>query len=231
MTHINIAIDGPAGAGKSTVAKKVSDLLGKGYYYIDTGALYRGITYIVLYNSIDITNERAILEELQRHELAFDQNQKLMINGQVYAEAIRTPEVTSHVSSIAAYPGVRSYILSLLRKLAVTGGVVMDGRDIGSYVLPNAEVKIFLTASLEERAKRRAEELQSKSYEIDLSALQKEIADRDKQDTERKESPLIQAEDAIRIDTTNLTIDEVVQEIVAISRTMIKELNHCQVKS
>jgi len=214
VLRINIAIDGPAGAGKSTVARKVADKLGEGYIYVDTGALYRGITYWALKENIDINNEDEVMPTIDKIDLKFDFNQNLLINGYSYIDEIRTPIVSQNVSTVASYPKVRRYILELLRELASNGGVVMDGRDIGTFVLPDAEVKIFLTATIEQRANRRATELSNKNYNISLDVVKEEILLRDNRDSNRKESPLLQAKDAVLIDTTELSIDEVVDKII-----------------
>ena len=219
---INIAIDGPAGAGKSTVARMVATRLGEQYTYVDTGALYRGITYQALKNCIDIANEADVVHLANHIKLGFNPQQQLLIDGILTAEEIRTPEVSQNVSRVAAYPGIRQFLLKYLRELADNGGVIMDGRDIGTAVLPNADVKIFLTACIDERAARRASELRSKNYSVDIQTLKKEIALRDQQDSEREVSPLIKADDAILIDTTKLSIEQVVDEIVAICTQTIE---------
>ncbi|OEF96027.1 (d)CMP kinase [Desulfuribacillus alkaliarsenatis] len=210
---LNIAIDGPAGAGKSTVAKKLADKLGAEYTYIDTGALYRAIAYQAIKFNTDLYNEEAVYEIAKSTKLAFDSNNNVLINGEEKSEEIRTPEVSNNVSQVATYPKIRNHILILLRKLAMDGGVVMDGRDIGSFVIPTADVKIFLTADIDQRAKRRASELQQKNFDVDIKVLKQEILLRDQKDSEREQAPLIQAPDAILLDTTNLSINEVVEEI------------------
>ncbi len=223
VPHINVAIDGPAGAGKSTVARKLAEKLGNPYIYVDTGALYRGITYQAQKYDVDIQDQEQVLALAEQMKMDFDSDYRLWIDGVLRAEEIRTPEVSRNVSIVAAYAGIRQYVLEFLKQLAMDGGVVMDGRDIGMYVLPNAEVKIFLTASIDERAARRMAELQGKNYALDIETMKKEIQERDDLDTGREISPLVQAPDAILIDTTNLQIDEVVEKIYEICRRSMRD--------
>lgn len=213
-----VAIDGPAGAGKSTVSKlaaKAMDLL-----YIDTGAMYRAVAWKALQSQEEITDQ-VILRALQgiKIRLAYhDGVTQVFVDGQDVTAEIRTPEVSRIVSQVAALGPVRERMVELQREMAAEGGVLMDGRDIGTHVLPQADVKIFLTASIEERAKRRCRELRQKGYAVELSDIEKDIAARDHADSTRKISPLIQAEDAVLLDTTHLSIDEVVQKILEICR-------------
>ena len=213
-----IAIDGPAGAGKSTVAKIVARRLG--YIYIDTGAMYRAVAWAVLERKVNLASERDIAE-LTR-SLAIDLNYadnvlKVAVNGRDVTEEIRTPRVSQLVSEIAQIAAVRAAMLDLQRDMARVGGVVMDGRDIGTHVLPNADIKIFLTASIEERAKRRWLELKEKGFEINFEQLKQEIAHRDKMDSERTIAPLRQATDALFIDTSGMTVNEAAQAIISVS--------------
>ena len=213
-----IAIDGPAGAGKSTVAKIVADQLG--YIYIDTGAMYRGVAWKTLQQDKDASNA-AILHAVHdiNVRLACTENgTKIAVDGVDVTREIRTPEVTHIVSRVAALGAVREKMVELQRAMAREGSVVMDGRDIGTNVLPNADVKIFLTASVEERARRRYDEMKDKGYAVDFEELKQEIAARDKQDSERAISPLRQAEDAVLLDTTELSIDDVVGRILDLSK-------------
>ncbi len=214
----NIAIDGPAGAGKSTVAKALAKKLG--YLYIDTGAMYRALTLKALENNIDISDEEALkkLAQTTNIKLTPGEEQKVYLDEMDVTEAIRMPEVTKNVSQVAQYAGVREKLVLCQRKLAEKNLVVMDGRDIGTNVLPNAKYKFYLSASIHERAKRRYEELKQKGYEVDFDKLMLEIENRDRQDSSRKIAPLVQAPDAIFIDTTNLTPEEVIEKIYFIVR-------------
>ena len=212
-----IAIDGPAGAGKSTVAKIVAEKLG--YTYIDTGAMYRGVAWKTLRDDKDAPDE-AILRAVHDIDVRLactESGTRVTVDGTDVTAEIRTPEVTHIVSRVAALGPVREKMVELQRAMAADGAVVMDGRDIGTNVLPNADVKIFLTASVEERARRRYDEMVAKGYAVDFDELKDEIASRDKQDSERAISPLRQAEDAVLLDSTALTIDEVVARILELS--------------
>ncbi|WP_134683277.1 (d)CMP kinase [Brevibacillus migulae] len=218
---MNIAIDGPAGAGKSTVAKIVAARLQ--YVYIDTGAMYRALAWAVQREGIEVTDEQAVsrLLEKNRIRLARNQQEQLVFWNEIdITSEIRTPEVSQYASIVASHGEVRMQMLALQRELAKEGNVVMDGRDIGTHVLPNAEVKIFLTASIRERAERRLAELQAKGHETSLEELEAEIAERDKRDSEREVAPLKQAEDAVLVDTSGKTIDEVVEQILEICKRM-----------
>ncbi|MCW1241091.1 (d)CMP kinase [Bacillus pretiosus] len=215
--RISIAIDGPAAAGKSTVAKVVAKKLS--YVYIDTGAMYRTITYAALEQKVDIENEEKLMEVVKNVNIEFQQGentQLVFLNGQDVSEVIRTPEVTNRVSIVAKHRLVREKMVRRQQELAEKGGVVMDGRDIGTHVLPDAEVKIFMLASVEERAERRHLENINKGFDSNLEQLKKEIAQRDKLDSEREVSPLKKADDALELDTTSLSIEEVVQKIMSI---------------
>ena len=213
-----IAIDGPAAAGKSTVAKIVARK--KSYIYIDTGAMYRAITYLALKKGVDLNDEAALTALLKESAIDLtvspEGEQKVYIAGEDVTEAIRTDDVSNQVSIVAKYAGIREEMTKRQQQLAEKGGVVMDGRDIGTHVLPNAEVKIFLLASVEERAKRRFEENVKKGYNVNYETLAEEIRRRDKLDSEREISPLKKADDALEIDTTSLTIDEVAEKILQV---------------
>jgi len=215
--RISIAIDGPAAAGKSTVAKVVAKKLS--YVYIDTGAMYRAITYAALEQKVDIENEEQLMEVVKNVNIEFQQGentQLVFLNGQDVSEVIRTPDVTNRVSIVAKHRLVREEMVRRQQELAEKGGVVMDGRDIGTHVLPDAEVKIFMLASVEERAERRHLENTNKGFDSNLEQLKEEIAQRDKLDSEREVSPLKKADDALELDTTSLSIEEVVQKIMSI---------------
>ena len=209
-----IAIDGPASAGKSTVAKILAKDLG--YVYCDTGAMYRALTYQALQFKIDPTDEQALVSLLKKMELSFEpseKKQKVFVNHIEVTEAIRQPDVTNLVSVVAAHSEVRKELVKRQKKIADQGKIVMDGRDIGTAVLPHAEVKIFLVASVDERADRRYKENLSNGVNTPLDTLKQEIAERDYKDSHRTVSPLKQAEDAILVDTTGLGIEQVVQKI------------------
>lgn len=219
---IKIAIDGPASAGKSTVAKIVASELG--YVYCDTGAMYRALTYQAIEKNIEITDEKRLVELLKEMTISFEpneDNQKVFVNGEEVTEAIRLPNVTNSVSAVSAHGEVRKELVKRQQEIASPGGVVMDGRDIGTAVLPTAEVKIFLVASVDERAQRRYKENVSKGIETSLEVLKQEIADRDYKDSHREVSPLIQAEDAILLDTTSLSIEQVAGKIREIIHTKL----------
>jgi len=215
MRKLIIAIDGPAGEGKSTVAQIVAQRLN--YTYIDTGAMYRAVTWQVMQNDIDITNAEAVRKIVCTINIGLKyRNGKMHVtaNDIDITEEIRLPEVSRVVSEVAKLIVVRTAMLTLQQQMAQQGGVVMDGRDIGTHVLPNADLKIFLTASIDERARRRWLELKENGVAVDLKVLQEEIACRDKTDCERAVAPLVQAKDAILIDTTELSIDGAVDEIL-----------------
>ena len=213
--NIQIAIDGPAGAGKSTIAKIVAEKLG--YTYIDTGAMYRSITYKALTNHIDINDELAMTQLLldSTIELKPSKNGQLVIlDDQDVSEELRSNEVTSSVSIVAAHASLRIEMVKRQLAMAAVGGIVMDGRDIGTHVLTEAELKVFMSASVEERAKRRQLDNEVRGIPSHFDQLVLEISNRDKMDSEREASPLVQAKDAIYLDTTFLTIDEVVNQII-----------------
>ncbi|WP_025028862.1 (d)CMP kinase [Caldalkalibacillus mannanilyticus] len=226
MDKINIAIDGPAGAGKSTVAKKVADYLR--YIYIDTGAMYRALTWKAIQEKLDLNSDEQLSKRL--HQMKIDlqpspQGQKVFVDGEEVTDQIRQRDVTNQVSTVATHYKVREGMLLLQRELAENKGIVMDGRDIATHVLPDAEVKIFLSASIEMRAKRRFLEFQAKGVEHDLEQLKKEISLRDQQDSEREIAPLRKAPDAIEIDSSNLSIDEVVEKILQMVNESKKRSN------
>ena len=207
----NIAIDGPAGAGKSTIAKKLAAELG--YVYIDTGAMYRAMAYYFLTNNIKAEDESAISEACKRVEVSISYEngtQHVWLNGTDISDKIRTEEVGNMASSTSVYPVVRTKLVELQQQLAKKTDVIMDGRDIGTVVLPDANVKIFLTASSRIRAQRRYDELTEKGIECDLDAIEKDIIERDYRDMHRETSPLKKAEDAVELDTSDLDIDGVV---------------------
>lgn len=215
MNNIQIAIDGPAGAGKSTIAKIVAEKLS--YTYIDTGAMYRAVTYKALQQQIALDDAAALGEMLTNTTINLQpspQGQLVFVDGENVSDAIRSNEVTSNVSQVAAHANVREHLVEIQYDLAKNGAVVMDGRDIGTHVLPNAELKVFMSATVEERARRRQLDNEKRGIPSSFEQLMEEIALRDKMDSEREASPLVQAEDAIFLDTTTLTIDEAAQAIL-----------------
>lgn len=213
-----IAIDGPAGAGKSTIAQIAAKELG--YTYIDTGAMYRAVAWKVLQTGETVTDDLIVrvVKDIDVVLSYTDGKTKVFVDGTEVSGEIRTPEVSGIVSQVARLAPVRVKMVDLQRQMAAKGAVVMDGRDIATNVLPNADVKIFLTASIEERAARRGKELREKGYDVDMAKLQRDIAARDKADSEREISPLVQAEDAVLVDTTGMTIPEVVARIMELCK-------------
>lgn len=207
----NIAIDGPAGAGKSTIAKKLAKDLG--YIYVDTGAMYRAMAYYFLKNGISAEDEAAIASACPDVDVTIryeNGEQQVLLNGENVNGVIRNEEVGNMASSTSVYPVVRTKLVELQRQLAAKENVIMDGRDIGTVVLPNADVKIYLTASSRVRAQRRYDELKAKGQECSLEDIEKDIIDRDYRDMHRETSPLKQAEDAVLLDSSDLDIDGVV---------------------
>ncbi len=214
MTTYNIAIDGPAGAGKSTIARKVAKELS--YIYVDTGAMYRTIALYLLRKGVDAAQESAVaavLPEIQVSIRYEDQAQQMLLNGENVSGLIRTEEVGNMASKVAALPCVREKLLDLQRELARTHDVVMDGRDIGTNILPNAQLKIYLTASVETRAQRRFLELTQKGVDCSYEKIKEDIEKRDDQDMHREIAPLIQAKDAVYLDSSDMTIDEVAEKV------------------
>ncbi|NQN52677.1 (d)CMP kinase [Streptococcus suis] len=215
MKSIQIAIDGPASSGKSTVAKIIAKQLG--YTYLDTGAMYRSATFLALKNGIEVTNQEKIVQLLESNPIRFgrDENgeQLVFVGDCDVTLPIRDNQVTNNVSAVAALPLVREKLVHLQQEIAQAGGIVMDGRDIGTVVLPQAELKIFLIASVEERALRRFKENTERGIETDLETLKEEIAARDFKDSNRAVSPLKAADDAITFDTTGVSIEGVVKFI------------------
>ena len=211
---MNIAIDGPAGAGKSTIAKKLARELG--FIYVDTGAMYRAMAYYFLQNGIASDDEAAIAKACPAVDvtIAYENGeQQVLLNGENVNGVIRTEQVGNMASATSVYPVVRKKLVELQQGLAAKADVIMDGRDIGTCVLPNAQVKIYLTASSKTRATRRYEELTAKGESCDLEEIEKDIIERDYRDMHRETSPLKQAEDAVLVDSSDLTIDEVVTAI------------------
>ena len=212
MKNLVIAVDGPAGAGKSTIAKIIADKLN--INYIDTGAMFRAVSYKVLQNNIDTTDEQAIIEVAKASEIDFKDN-NIYLDGKILKEEIRTPEVSNNVSNVAQIKEVRYLMVDVQREIGNRSSVILDGRDIGSYVFPNADYKFFLNASPEERGERRYKELVKKGYETTLEEVIKDVIRRDEIDSIREFAPLVKADDAIEIDTTAKSIEGVVEDVIS----------------
>ncbi len=222
----NIAIDGPAGAGKSTIAKLVAKKLG--FIYVDTGAMYRAIALYLLRGGIPAHDEAAVSGAVHSAKITIcyqDSEQKVLLNGEDVSGLIRTEEVGKMASATSAYPAVRAHLLQLQRDLAAFQNVLMDGRDIGTCILPDADAKIFLTASAHVRGLRRYKELMEKGVMCNLQEIEQDIIERDHKDMNREIAPLKQAEDAVLIDSSDMTIDQVVEAIIgaAASRGLVVE--------
>lgn len=224
FSDLKIAIDGPASSGKSTVAKKLANL----YHlvYVDTGAMYRALTYLALTKNVSVEDEESLLALLKDSRITFEkveEGQLVYVNNQDVTEDIRKHPVTNNVSVVSAYSSIREEMVRRQQEMAKNIGVVMDGRDIGTVVLPNADVKIYLVASVNERAERRYLENTEKGIETDFDTLKREIIARDAYDTNREVSPLKQAKDAVLLDTSNLSIEEVVHECSQIIENKVKK--------
>ncbi len=218
-----IAIDGPAASGKGTVAVRLAEALG--YLYVDTGAMYRAVAWQALQENISWEDGDALGELAERLDIQFVRkvingvpHYRVLVNGQDATEAVRSPEVGRGSSIVAQHPAVRRALVAKQRALAKIGGVVMEGRDIATVVLPDADVKFFITASLSERARRRYEQYRARGVEVDLAAIQAELAERDRRDSQRKVAPMRIAKDAIVVDTTNLSVEETVAAVVNLVR-------------
>ena len=218
-----IAIDGPAGVGKSTISKLIAQKLG--FLYIDTGAIYRAITWKVLKNKINLDDEKLISDLVSKTHLVIKRINnkigdyyKIFIDGENVTSKIRNPKIDQNVSQIAKLPKIRKQLISLQRELAQEGNIVMEGRDIASKILPNADIKLYFTASEEERIKRRYKEIKKKGYKIDYKEVKEQVKQRDLIDSRRKCAPLIKTKDAILIDSTKKSIEEVKDDILEIIR-------------
>ncbi|MBR6922101.1 MAG: (d)CMP kinase [Clostridia bacterium] len=217
MSIFRIAIDGPSGAGKSTVAKALAKRLG--FVQVDTGAMYRSVGLYIYRKGIQPDDADAVIPQLENIniDLGFsEEGQRIYLNGEDVSEKIRQNEISAYASKVSAIPAVRVFLLEMQRKLAREHSVVMDGRDIGTVVLPDAELKIFQTASVKERAKRRYLELTEKGQIVDLETIKKEIEERDYNDSHRAAAPCVPADDAVIIDNSNITIEENVAMITAL---------------
>ncbi len=217
--RINIAIDGPSAAGKSTVSDHLAQLLG--YVHLDTGAMYRLVAYMALKDGLGLDDEEAIVALMKKSKMEFKDNGEIYLNGIEVSDKIRTNEISMAASTVSKNPRVREALVALQKDIAKDKGYILDGRDIGTVVLKDAEVKIYLTASAEDRAKRRMIQNAAKGLKDDYEKLLKEIKDRDYQDMHRSVSPLKKADDAIEIDTSDLSQDEVVEAIYKIVKTKI----------
>lgn len=224
MKYVSVAVDGPAGSGKSTITKMVAKSLG--FNYVDTGAMYRALTFNFLSNGLDKLEEEKIKELLSKTDFKVeyvDGVQYVYVNDVEVSDKIRTAEVSKFTSLFAKSPAVRDFLIDTQRNLAITNNIIMDGRDIASVVLPNADVKIFLTASVEERARRRVLDFERQGIEnVDFEKVKEDIKARDWQDENRDIAPLIKVESATLIDTTSLTIDEVVEKMTELVKSVEK---------
>ena len=219
----NIAIDGPAGAGKSTIARRVAAELG--FIYVDTGAMYRTIALYLLENQVDCEQEQqleAALEQINISISYINGEQQMILNGENVTGRIRTEEVSSMASRSSAKPVVRAKLLQLQRSMAASCDVLMDGRDIGTMILPDAQLKIYLTASISARARRRYLELQQKGENCSLEEIERDMEERDYRDMHRETAPLRQAEDAVLVDSSDMTIDQVVKKIKELAASVRK---------
>jgi cytidylate kinase len=226
MNRITIAIDGYSGCGKSTTARAVAEILG--YKYIDSGAMYRAVTLYFLQNHISFSNPKEIAKAIENIQIDFRPNsktgqQETYLNGLNVEQDIRSMEVSSNVSPVSAISEVRHAMVELQRKLGKNGGVIMDGRDIGTVVFPNAELKIFMSAQDEVRAERRQRELLEKGHLVAFDEILNNLRERDRMDTSRKEAPLRRAQDARDLDTTHLTFDEQVDEVARMALRVIHQ--------
>ena len=231
MRKILIAIDGPAGSGKSTSAKLVAQKLG--YFYVDTGAMYRAITLKILTSPIELSNENEIVESAADSDIMLINNGdklKVILDGKDVTEKIRSEEVTNNVSLISSYPGVRKVLVAKQREIGSKKGCVVDGRDISTVVFPDADLKFYMTADIMERARRRQAELSASGVELPIVQVVRELKERDLKDSTRETSPLKKADDAIEIDTTNLTIEEQVEKILSYANDTIVTLEETERK-
>ena len=212
--NISVAIDGPSAAGKSTIAKMVAKK--ENFIYIDTGAMYRCVAYYCLTQKIDLNDEKAVEQAIEHIQIRLTPDNKVYLNDEDVSNQIRQDQVSLGASCVSKYQAVRSFLVDEQRKMAKAGNVILDGRDIGTVVLPNADLKIYQIASVETRAKRRYLENLERGLDADLETIKKEIEERDYQDTHREISPIKKAEDAIELDTSSLTLEEVVEQVLTL---------------
>lgn len=224
-THFTVAIDGPAGAGKSSVAKRVAKELGA--IYLDTGAMYRAVGLYMSRNGVDMKDRAQVaahMSEAQVDVRYVDGEQRVLLNGEDVSSAVRGNAISAAASAVSAVPEVRAMLVARQQEIAREQSVVMDGRDIGTHVLPDATLKVYLTANAEERAQRRYTELKSKGQEVELERLLDEINRRDWDDSHREASPLRQAEDAVLVDSSDMTLNEAVERVLALARERIRQI-------
>ena len=230
MEHKSIALDGPSGAGKSTLAKLLAKALG--FLYVDTGAIYRTVGLAASRRGIPLEDARAVEAFLPQLEIGMsygdDGLQHMYLNGEDVTEAIRRNEVSRYASQVSAIPAVRTYLLEMQRKLAREHDVIMDGRDIGTVVLPQADLKIFLTATAQDRARRRYEELLERGQQVDREQVLREVMERDERDIHRQTAPLRQAEDAVAVDTTGNSLEESYQLLLEVIRERLGRTEGCR---
>lgn len=212
--NISVAIDGPSAAGKSTIAKMVAKK--ENFIYIDTGAMYRCVAYYCLTQKIDLNDEKAVEQAIEHIQIRLTPDNKVYLNDEDVSNQIRQDQVSLGASCVSKYQAVRSFLVDEQRKMAKSGNVILDGRDIGTVVLPNADLKIYQIASVETRAKRRYLENLERGLDANLETIKKEIEERDYQDTHREISPLKKADDAIELDTSSLTLEEVVEQVLTL---------------
>lgn len=212
--NISVAIDGPSAAGKSTIAKMVAKK--ENFIYIDTGAMYRCVAYYCLTQKIDLNDEKAVEQAIEHIQIRLTPDNKVYLNDEDVSNQIRQDQVSLGASCVSKYQAVRSFLVDEQRKMAKAGNVILDGRDIGTVVLPNADLKIYQIASVETRAKRRYLENLERGLDADLETIKKEIEQRDYQDMHRAISPLKKADDAIELDTSNMTLEEVVDQVLTL---------------